>query len=1228
MTNVLHRTSSERYKEENWNLEVVTQELRAALTESQSSLQRAEHERARSLRDLATTREQLDFQKAESEKLTNQLEALRAKHETDMATMRKHTAALQRDKSDIASTLEGLKAELANQSRGSKRTNSQQGLDELSNANGSLNDELAGLGDDMDADDAARGPSRRKTGDGFPPASPGDLFSEFGDENVPAIPSQYGQSEEALRSGLAHAQRQLATLRSTLAREKAAKMELRRQLADAGGQAAWEDDSESGGSSTHGTPARNGRTPAGLRGSARGRGSAARRRGGAGAIGVPSRLGRQVSGGSRRVSRVGDTSIDSIDESEAVDSPKNGNDTAHEQNADNASLFEHHFPSANGADYDDIASDAGTDAFDSPSARQDRSFARSSRASVHSIDLDPAFAAHQHFSDEESLRSRDDGSPLVDNHNRRTTLADFMPNGRPASVASSIVSRNGRRASGLFSGFDIREVQDEAMDAISVRQVSPAATRYLRQDSLTQEAQLQTASPTTIPMTDVSTMTDFPPAPPPEPRIVVVAPPSPTTAEVGIQVTPEPAPPVILPPAPELIHVATQITSEPALEIVMSDISAQTDPESTVETRDMSTETDVVLEPVLEPVPELPDAMPIHTIDVDTQTDPLPVPEPVIVHVPVPMPMPASSASAPIPAEPMLSASSMEDRALHNQPSLSSLSIAGLASVAPRSSSKRAFEDEDLTISLAQPVLSNGKKVLTDDESEGTDRAFETETETEGEFEDARDSLSGGRSPSPTHSRSTSINDFVSVRSGTTFLTATAGEDTESDSDLEVLASPAKRFKSSRPRSSNLDSPPRTMNKVVTAEIGIQTDEWKPETVYVEVDRTPAPVAIAVMPTHPTGDALMNGDDGSTARLVKRDSINTFGRSGSPDALDEAAAEPSNFLGASTTSTTTIRPAVLERALSPSSALEESTRPDSILSSFSQATMEAVSQASRSAVDDNATAQQDAAVPAHPATLMGPPPAPSRRYGKGTAQASAVSSRKSNSSMVSRHSVRQPPPRPTSPPPADLLIRAQSPIFDDDVTGHSRYNGLLAPGMATSRSQGSNAGPSPNRGSSSANFRIRAQSSTEFNTPKASKQQQQPYCSGKSSSRTIEPHLSSARTSISDFSMRSDVSRRQSMASDRTSEGGFETGPMPGSARRGPGGNGDPSVDPMVIHAITQTMIGEFLFKYTRRAIGKGISEKRHKRFFWVHPYTKTLYWSSSDPGAASTDQSTAKSGR
>lgn len=64
----------------------------------------------------------------------------------------------------------------------------------------------------------------------------------------------------------------------------------------------------------------------------------------------------------------------------------------------------------------------------------------------------------------------------------------------------------------------------------------------------------------------------------------------------------------------------------------------------------------------------------------------------------------------------------------------------------------------------------------------------------------------------------------------------------------------------------------------------------------------------------------------------------------------------------------------------------------------------------------------------------------------------------------------------------------------------------------------------------------------------------------------------------------------------------------------------DPNItDPRMIQAITQTMIGEFLFKYTRKAGREEISSSRHRRFFWVHPYTRTLYWSDEDPSVGKT---------
>lgn len=57
------------------------------------------------------------------------------------------------------------------------------------------------------------------------------------------------------------------------------------------------------------------------------------------------------------------------------------------------------------------------------------------------------------------------------------------------------------------------------------------------------------------------------------------------------------------------------------------------------------------------------------------------------------------------------------------------------------------------------------------------------------------------------------------------------------------------------------------------------------------------------------------------------------------------------------------------------------------------------------------------------------------------------------------------------------------------------------------------------------------------------------------------------------------------------------------------------TTDPNTINLITQTMIGDWMYKYTRKAVGGGLSERRHQRYFWIHPYTNTLYWSTSGPG-------------
>ncbi|KAJ4132763.1 hypothetical protein NW754_015577 [Fusarium falciforme] len=103
-----------------------------------------------------------------------------------------------------------------------------------------------------------------------------------------------------------------------------------------------------------------------------------------------------------------------------------------------------------------------------------------------------------------------------------------------------------------------------------------------------------------------------------------------------------------------------------------------------------------------------------------------------------------------------------------------------------------------------------------------------------------------------------------------------------------------------------------------------------------------------------------------------------------------------------------------------------------------------------------------------------------------------------------------------------------------------------------------------------------------------------------------------------------DASRKSSQSSF-ASELDSRFNMRPGELGIDPSGFG-PNTDPRMIQAITQTMIGEYLWKYTRKTGRGGMSENRHRRYFWVHPYTRTLYWSERDPSSAGRAELKAKS--
>lgn len=204
-----------------------------------------------------------------------------------------------------------------------------------------------------------------------------------------------------------------------------------------------------------------------------------------------------------------------------------------------------------------------------------------------------------------------------------------------------------------------------------------------------------------------------------------------------------------------------------------------------------------------------------------------------------------------------------------------------------------------------------------------------------------------------------------------------------------------------------------------------------------------------------------------------------------------------------------------------------------------------------------------------------------------------------------------PPPRPSSPPPAELIQRATTPTFGTVLSmSHSRRGiGGSMPPPSGSASQGIRTLPS------TSSFR------------------------SVGLSQTLGVSANGGRKEMSTTSLTSDRSARSSMSSDQhpyvvraqaqlnSLQPHQQNRNVSGQSATSGDMSGTMATDPAVIHAITQTMIGEFLYKYTRKAIGKGYGEKRHKRFFWVHPYTRTLYWSSADPGSMGVSESSAKSG-
>lgn len=232
------------------------------------------------------------------------------------------------------------------------------------------------------------------------------------------------------------------------------------------------------------------------------------------------------------------------------------------------------------------------------------------------------------------------------------------------------------------------------------------------------------------------------------------------------------------------------------------------------------------------------------------------------------------------------------------------------------------------------------------------------------------------------------------------------------------------------------------------------------------------------------------------------------------------------------------------------------------------------------------------------------------------------------------------PPPPSMPPPSTLPVKSarvpvptlvsskgandgfasDRPLSPDAESIKTQKNKLRIPPEVGSRPSSRVSGPPPSA-YSGRNTRV------DKTKPSTGGRRGSDGASliSKNSVRRQHPSMRapSAQSFASDVT--SDISRASGVSS-RASD--YNDGPT-GQQRSmivGPG-NEQVSTDPVILNAITQTMIGEYLYKYTRKMIGRqGHSAKRHQRYFWIHPYTRTLYWTLQAPAEAVAAEANNKS--
>jgi len=1164
---------ADKYKEENWNLEVTLQELRAQLSDSQASAQRLDSETKRLTKLLAAARESTDQTKTENEKLKVAFDEFKAKHETDIAQARKTVAGLQRDKSDLQQSLDALKVEMQRNAR------------RLPKFGSPLTPNGAHTGPNTPRDDeddpfspahtaaSTRNRKQHDTSALFPADELGFLDTSPDPSPLrPVIAPNHPSNEiEALQQRLAHAQRQISTLKGSLQREKEMRLEAVRKSVDSPGYGPFEGDEENAPESESSPPQRR-LTPFRVGG-----------------------RGKSRRGHNSLLARLG----------QAARSP-----TRSEYDDDEAPNFGTpppmpHMP----GDFQEEASDREDHEDEdepNPVNMSPSVHAASKRVSVEG--MDPAFA---------NVLKRSSSSASLQKSPMRRVLSKATRGGTFPRRRGGAAYQQPRPPSLVGQPELLAAELGIGMDSTGEIDLTP----------LNEENNTVETAEIAI-QTEYEEPTIRAPTPPPIPIRV-----HPPTSEIAVQVDPEPE------PKPTTVDSETQTL--PEVLPVLSDAAIQWSP------------------------------IPPPAQEKETQTPRLLTAE-VEIQTPRPPALTLDSTNSP-----MLSMQRGSRRTV-------TLSNASRFTVTPGSLPGALYrEDSD-----ENTITYHHSLYRTDDEDEDdgneTETGVETETDaddyqdarasiglaTPGSFNDADEYVDPRDTLSLSHVASSSQDDFHSIMTVTDNDYSSDSDDSfratrmsshqgvsasPSDAVPTPIESPVERLVGSAPRPIYAESsvetdaqvevskPAHASVSVATeviespkptyASVAIETDISEPEVVLASPEPEPQPI---LEPVHipPPPKPELREISIQTDEWVPPIPISV------PVPIPEIASVPATIstlapasvpipvpiptppVETPTTPTTSSqpvspKPGILYR-VGPSNQQFQLVSPLSSPNTSIPSPSSTPAPQETSIRDPNATilartrsAHHDRRQSIESALSAAVDDAPRARV------LSAPVDKSRPPMMVLPPPPRQPPPptgfmgpptfipdrppgRPLSPPPPELIHRATSPAFGSALTIPNRN-------VFSTRQHGSSMPPSQTgmrQPPSTSSFR------SAINTAAYSQQS----IAGPSVRRK---HMSS--TSLGS-SHRSSLSSDNHVFMDSSNLQHQRTG----SVGQPSGGE---TTDPNVIHAITQTMIGEFLYKYPRKAIGKGYGDRRHKRFFWVHPYTKTLYWSSADPGSSSVSESSAKSG-